>query len=156
YSFTTPTSAFTLIPQEDYEKLSGETLNLAADDIAMYDSTGDIELSTLSIWGSNYGVKAIDGIPKVLENNETLSDLIVIVMPSTTSIDRLIETTQDDDFPLNYRASLQFNLNEESNTENKQFSEGLQEFIASENKNFGYYYEARALQREEWYVMNGG
>lgn len=156
YSFTSPSWDIKLIPQTDFKQLAGTDWQLAEHEVAFYSSEAKEAPETLNILGQNYAVKVIDEIPNGLKNHNSLYELNVIVMPTTQDIDRLNALTREDDFPLNYNASLAFNLNEASQVEDKAYYQELASFLEGYESDYSLYYEARSQQREEWYIMNGG
>src|SRR5690606_31892537 len=145
-----------LLPQMDFNQLAGTNLQLADHELGFYSSKDKAAPENLTVWGQTYAVKVIDEIPESLKNYESLYELNMIVMPTVQAIDRLNSLTKEDDFPLNYNASLAFNLNEASQAEDKQYSQELHAFLDRYEADYDFYYRARAEQREEWYIMNGG
>lgn len=156
YSFTSPSWDIKLIPQMDFKQLAGTNWQLADQEVGFYSSEDKVAPENLSIWGQTYAVKVIDEIPDDLKNYNSLYELNVIVLPTVQAIDRLNSLTQADEFPLNYNASLAFNLNEASQVEDKQYNQELHALLDSYEEDYSFYYEARIQQREEWYIMNGG
>lgn len=156
YSFTSPSWDIKLLPQMDFNQLAANSLQLGDEEIGFYTSEEKAAPETLTIWGQTYAVKVIDDIPESLKNYQSLYETNIIVMPTVQAIDRLNSLTKEDDFPLNYNASLAFNLNEASQAEDKQYSEELRAFLDTYEADYDFYYQARVEQREEWYIMNGG
>lgn len=151
-------SEIIFLPKDDFQTMSQQTINLSEEEIAIYTTDDDAKgLSQLTIFEQTFTVSYLEETPEQFNTMQTLSDEIVIVLPTMEAFNRILQEVQTENLPYNARGVVEFGLDEATSAEELAFAKGLGNHLETisvfANGNF---YESRSLQREEWYIMNGG
>lgn len=143
-----------MIPLEDFNGMTGKSYSLAEDEALYYHSAESYEEDQLTIGNSTY--KLTETVNELGEDIN-LTETMVLVVPD---ISHLLETKAflDEQFPeqnyLTVDASISWNTTG-SEEEIQQYAEQLKAQYGGGNLG-NQRYEARVIERDEWFSLNGG
>lgn len=143
-----------MIPLEDFNGMTGQSQSLAEDEALYYHSTGSYKEDSLTIGKRTY---KLTGTANELGEDINLTETLVLVVPD---ISHLLETKAflDEQFPdqnyLTVDASISWNTTG-SEEEVQQYAEQLKAQYGVGNLG-NQRYEARMIERDEWFSLNGG
>lgn len=79
-----------LFPLEDYNRVTGESLALAEDELMLKAAGMEFEQEYLEIVGETFKVHPIEELPYFMDANAYLTETMIVVAPNTEAIDRLV------------------------------------------------------------------
>lgn len=141
-----------VIPLEDYNGMTGKTIELAEDEALFYHSTGKYTKEELIIGGRLYQLAPIEND---FSSETGLTETIVLVVPDMSHIEGMMAAYQEQ-FPdapvVGLSADIGWNT---TGTEEEKMAYGDHIRMQSYSVESAHY-ESRGLQREDWYSTNGG
>ncbi|RNF38972.1 FtsX-like permease family protein [Planococcus salinus] len=141
-----------ILPLEDFNAMSGNSYSLSDDEALYYHSTGTYQKDELTIGEQNYRLSAIEN---EFSEEMALTESLVLVVPDISHIKQLKE-----DYEKQFPDDVYLTVDAEIGWDTTGTEEEKREFAEQMNDEHSWaedhHYEARLLQREEWYSINGG
>lgn len=146
-----------LFPLEDYNRVTGESLALAEDELMLKAAGMEFEQEYLEIVGETFKVHPIEELPYFMDANAYLTETMIVVAPNTEAIDRLVANFNAGDQSSKVYWSGDMYWSTDAAEEDKEaYAEIVNDVIYNNSWDVGVFYESRAANRQEWYSINGG
>lgn len=146
-----------LLPLEDYNRASGQTETLAADEILVRTAGLEMEDAEFEVGGKVFKTRELKNILFFLDANVNLVDTLIAVVPSTETVDEIARyfNTNADELLTNWEANI-FWSTDTPDEEKVAYAETVSSLLGDHGLDVHVVYESRSGSREEWYSMNGG
>ncbi|AEB31165.1 putative ABC transporter [Carnobacterium sp. 17-4] len=143
----------TIIVQEDYEKMTNQSIDLDADEILIYDLKDNYDFSTLLIGDETYQIKS--KIENPIKMDEMLSPNMILVVESKEVLQSIMDyniKASEIEYDVPMDAMISWNTTG-TQEQKKSYSEKLADKL---NSREGLYFESKELLSDELYDVNGG
>ncbi|MBC9825540.1 FtsX-like permease family protein [Carnobacterium inhibens] len=142
-----------IIVQEDYEKMSNQSIDLETDEILVYDLKDDYDFSTLLIGDATYQIKS--KIENPIKMDKLLSPNMVLVVESKEVLQSIMDydiQVSEIEYDVSMEAMISWNTTG-TQEQKKIYSEKLTDKL---NSREGSYFDSKELLSVELYDVNGG
>ena len=142
-----------IIVQEDYEKMTNQSIDLESNEILIYDLKDDYDFSTLLIGDEIYQIKS--KIENPIKMDEWLSPNMILVVESKEVLQSIIDyniQASEIEYDVPVEAMISWNTTG-TQEQKKSYSEKLADKL---NSREGSYFESKELLSDALYDMNGG
>lgn len=142
-----------IIVQEDYEKMTNQTIDLESDEILVYDLKDDYDFSTLLIGDATYQIKS--KIENPIKMDKLLSPNMILVVESKEVLQSIIDyniQASEIEYDVPMEAMISWNTTG-TQEQKKSYSEKLADKL---NSREGSYFDSKELLSVELYDVNGG
>ncbi|SDQ34058.1 FtsX-like permease family protein [Carnobacterium viridans] len=142
-----------IIVQEDYEKMTNQSIDLESNEILIYDLKDDYDFSTLLIGDEIYQIKS--KIENPIKMDEWLSPNMILVVESKEVLQSIIDyniQASEIEYDVPMEAMISWNTTG-TQEQKKSYSEKLADKL---NSREGSYFESKELLSDALYDMNGG
>ena len=142
-----------IIVQEDYEKMTNQTIDLESDEILVYDLKDDYDFSTLLIGDATYQIKS--KIENPIKMDKLLSPNMILVVESKEVLQSIIDyniQASEIEYDVPMEAMISWNTTG-TQEQKKSYSEKLADKL---NSREGSYFDSKELLSIELYDVNGG
>lgn len=143
----------TIIVQEDYEKMTNQSIDLDADEILIYDLKDNYDFSTLLIGDATYQIKS--KIENPIKMDEMLSPSMILVVESKEVLQSIMDyniKASEIEYDVPMEAMISWNTTG-TQEQKKSYSEKLTDKL---NSREGSYFDSKELLSDELYDVNGG
>ncbi|EDP67256.1 hypothetical protein CAT7_04007 [Carnobacterium sp. AT7] len=144
-----------IIAQEDYEKMTNQSIDLASDEMLVYNLEGDKDFTTLLIGETTYQTKTITKSPIKTKGAQEVSSPTILVVESMEELQSIMDyedQVSENEYPFTMEAMISWNTTG-TQEQKKNYSKKLDEILNSKD---GSYYDSKELYSDELYNMNGG
>ena len=144
-----------IIVQEDYEKMTNQSIDLASDEMLVYNLKGNEDFSTLLIGETTYQINSISKSPIKIKGAEEVSSPTIFVVESMEELQSIMDyedQVSENEYPFTMEATISWNTTG-AQEQKKSYSKKLDEILKGRE---GSFYESKELSSDELYDMNGG
>lgn len=142
-----------IIVQEDYEKMTNQSIDLESDEILVYDLKGDYDFSTLLIGDVTFQIKS--KIENPIKIDKLLNPNMILVVKSKEVLQSIMDydiQISEIEYELPMEAMISWNTTG-TQEQKKSYSEKLADKL---DKREGSYFDSKELLSEQLYDVNGG
>lgn len=142
-----------IIVQEDYEKMTNQSIDLESDEILVYDLKGDYDFSTLLIGDVTFQIKS--KIENPIKIDKLLNPNMILVVKSKEVLQSIMDydiQISEIEYELPMDAMISWNTTG-TQEQKKSYSEKLADKL---DKREGSYFDSKELLSEQLYDVNGG
>ena len=142
-----------IIVQEDYEKMTNQSIDLESDEILVYDLKDDYDFSTLLIGDATYQIKS--KIENPIKMDKLLSPNMILVVESKEVLQSIMDyniQASEIEYDVPMEAMISWNTTG-TQEQKKSYSEKLADKL---NSREGSYFDSKELLSDELYDVNGG
>ncbi|MER2131626.1 MAG: FtsX-like permease family protein [Carnobacterium inhibens] len=144
-----------IIVQEDYEKMTNQSIDLASDEMLVYNLKGNEDFSTLLMGEATYQIKSISKSPIKTKGDEAVNSPTIFVVESMEELQAIMDyedQVSENEYPFTMEAMISWNTTG-IQEQKKSYSKKLDEILSDRE---GSFYESKELFSDELYNMNGG
>lgn len=142
-----------IIVQEDYKKMTKQSVDLKRDEVLVYDLKDNYDFSTLLIGDTTYQIKSM--IENPIKMDELLSPNMIVVVESKDVLQSIIDydtKASEIEYDVSMESMVSWNTTG-TQEQKKSYAHALADKLNSKE---GSYFESKELFSDELYSMNGG